>query len=124
MSQSNDAVSSEELTAARAFIDEADEFVLTSHVNSDGDGVGGCLALKRLIESCGKKVSIIFNDIPEAYNFLEDLEQIEVTREKSGPVTHAIILDCPNLDRIGSVAEYLGDETLILNIDHHRNNMK
>ncbi|MBT6146185.1 MAG: hypothetical protein HOH74_12185, partial [Gemmatimonadetes bacterium] len=30
---------------AATFLREADDVMLTSHVNSDGDGIGGCLAL-------------------------------------------------------------------------------
>ena len=132
MSQFNDAaspldVSSQELTAAYAFIDEAEEFLLTSHVNSDGDGVGGCLALKQLLERTGKKASIVLNDIPEAYDFLEGVDQIEAAEWSDGTTTgdavaHAIVLDCPNLERIGGTADYIDAETRILNIDHHKDN--
>ena len=124
MPQSNDASSlSKALSVARAFIDEADEFFLTSHVNSDGDGVGGCLALGQLLKNDGKKVRIILNDIPDAYDFLDGWDRIEAASEKPGTAaTHAIILDCPNIDRIGSAANHLDEATRTLNIDHHKDN--
>ena len=34
----------------------------------------------------------------------------------------AVVLDCPSIDRTGSVGNFLGTDTAILNIDHHKGN--
>ena len=110
--------------AARRFLEEGDDFVLTSHINSDGDGIGGCLALRRLLSRMGKKATVILHDPPDDhYDFLADWELLEQAAE--GPQEHAeyvAILDCPSLERVGDVQKYIGGSTRILNIDHHKDN--
>ena len=111
-----------ELEAARKFIEEGDNFLLTSHVNSDWDGLGGCIALKLLLEKLGKESSIVLNDLPnEFHRFLGGWEY--VTKAPAGdvdPASYAVVLDSPNLSRIGDVVRCIGDTTQILNIDHHK----
>ena len=111
-----------ELEAARKFIEEGDNFLLTSHINSDWDGLGGCIALKLLLEKLGKNSSIVLHDLPnEFHRFLNGCEH--VTKVPEGgvePVPYAVVLDSPNLSRIGDVVRCIGDTTRILNIDHHK----
>ncbi len=120
---SSTAPPTQDLAAACSFLDGADEFVLTSHINTDGDSIGSCLALQRLLVNAGKKVTIILNDISDAYDFLEGWDEIQVAAEAATTAAaHAVVLDCPNLDRIGNAAHHLGDGSRILNIDHHKDN--
>ena len=39
-----------QLKATRAFIEAADDFLLTTHVNSDADGLGACMAWAHLLK--------------------------------------------------------------------------
>ena len=48
-----------DLDKAGAFLREGADFLLTSHVNSDGDGIGGCLAVQRLLRQMGKSAVVI-----------------------------------------------------------------
>ena len=109
--------------AAREFFEQGDDFLLTSHINSDGDGVGGCLALNNLLQSMGKNAAVVFHDLPTAYDFLGGWEDIQqVAEAPSASARYAIVLDCPALERIGDVQNCLDENTRILNIDHHKDN--
>ncbi len=109
------------LSEARKFLEQGDDFLVTSHINSDGDGVGGCLALQRMLQHMGKNAAVILHDIPEAYDFLEGWEDIQRPEEPpSVKARYTIVLDCPGLERIGDVQNYLDENTQILNIDHHK----
>lgn len=111
-----------ELEAARKFVEEGDNFLLTSHINSDWDGLGGCIALKLLLEKMGKNSKIVLHDLPnEFYRFLDGWEHVtKVPEGHVEPAPYAVVLDSPNLSRIGDVARCIGENTQILNIDHHK----
>ena len=111
-----------ELQEAMEFISQKDDFLVTSHVNSDGDGIGSCLAMQVMLQNMGKKASIILQDISPAYDFLDGWKNIQLAA--APPATkqrNAIVLDCPTLERIGDVQHYMDEDTRILNIDHHEN---
>ena len=45
-----------------------ERFVLTTHVNPDGDGLGACMALGLALQQCGKRVRLInTSDTPHNY---------------------------------------------------------
>lgn len=113
-----------EFDEAITFIQEEDDFLLTSHVNSDGDAIGACLAMTRMLDGLDKKATVVLQDVPEEpYEFLDGFSTI--TPVDSIPVAVApcaVVLDCPGLDRIGRVQDCLDGQTRILNIDHHGGN--
>jgi len=115
-----------DLQAARLFLEQGDGFILTSHINSDGDGIGGCLALCGLLISMGKKATVVLDGgADDYYDFMEGWNTIQAAAD---PPPHRsdflIVLDCPTLDRIGDTQAYVQDGTRILNIDHHRDNLR
>lgn len=103
------------------YLDAGDDFLITSHINSDGDGIGACLALVHLLRLRGKTARVVLHDMPDdPLEFLTGWDQIQEAEEGAAEaVEFAIVVDCPSLDRIGRIKEYLGDGTRILNIDHH-----
>lgn len=115
-----------ELPAALAFVRSGKHFVLTSHVNCDGDGVAACLALQAILRSRGKSATVVLPDSPNAqYNFLDGWAQIE-TIGAQAPTTkakHLIVLDCPALTRIGRIEEYIDKGTKVLVLDHHQDSL-
>jgi phosphoesterase RecJ-like protein len=115
---------SEELDLLRAHR----KFVLTTHISSDGDGVGSQLALARGLKSIGCEVSVI-NSTPVPQNLLfllhgsdeiltpADAENLE--RYFSDALT--VVLDMGAFERLGSVLDLARQNSAgILVIDHHR----
>ncbi|PIU42160.1 MAG: hypothetical protein COS99_01725 [Candidatus Omnitrophica bacterium CG07_land_8_20_14_0_80_42_15] len=98
-------------------------FFITTHINPEGDSLGSQLALCQLLEKMGKK-AIMINDhkVPGAYQFLPKSDSIRTRIDKNIDYDVAVVVDAPNLDRIGRAREVLHDGKLILNIDHHISN--
>ncbi len=100
-------------------------FVVTSHINPDGDAVGSAIGLARVLRSMGKGAMLWLRDeCPALYLPLPGSDGIRTGEEPPAkfPETFdgAIVLECPSLDRTG-LAEPLA-ELPILNVDHHLGN--
>ena len=81
------------------------KFLITSHVNPEGDSLGSQLAMAHLLSSMGKSFCIFNHDrLPGHYQFLPKayLVQNKLT-EHGDAFDAAIVLDCPNLRRTGRV---------------------
>lgn len=95
-------------------------FLLTTHVNPDGDAIGSLGALALVLEDMGKKVVAYCQDeIPGFLRFLPYSDRI--VREIPGPDRFdvAVVLDCGELDRIGNAAAVMQQVEKIIHIDHH-----
>ena len=113
-----------QLTATHAFIEEADDFLLTTHVNSDADGIGACMAWAHLLRGLGKRADIGLPEPPAGQcSFLAGWDGVRHFADLD--LSHyrcAIVADCPSLDRIGPVRLGLSPDIRLLNIDHHQDN--
>ncbi len=104
-----------------AILRNHDRFLLSSHVNPDGDCIGSQLAVAWYLESIGKQVTVYNCDtVPYKFALLRGSERI--TRERpDGPFDVLIVLDSSNPTRLG----WEGCEQsapVIVNIDHHHDN--
>jgi len=113
-----------QLTATRAFIEEADDFLLTTHVNSDADGLGACMAWAHLLRGLGKCADIGLPEPPAGqcsflagWDGVRHFANLDLARYRC-----AIVADCPSLSRIGPVGPCLSSDIRLLNIDHHQGN--
>ncbi len=113
-----------QLTATCAFIEEADDFLLTTHVNSDADGIGSCMAWAHLLRGLGKRADIGLPEPPAGqcsflagWDGVRHFADLDLSRYRC-----AIVADCPSLDRIGPVRPCLSPDIRLLNIDHHQDN--
>jgi len=98
-------------------------FLVTSHVSPEGDSLGSQLAMANLLSQMGKDFVIVDSDpIPARYRFLPNVSLIKSTRKKIGKKDAAIVLDCPNLTRVGKVEKMVRKCRHIINIDHHVSN--
>jgi len=101
------------------------KFLITAHINPEGDAIGSQLAMKELLEKIGKKVVIVDNDpVPEHYKFLSSARFILNSPGKNLDFDAAVVLDCPTLKRIGRVNDLLTEDKFVINIDHHISNEK
>jgi len=101
-------------------------FVLTTHVNPDGDGIGSELALYHHLKGLGKEVHILNpSPLPDLYRFLDP----EGTRIKGYTEVHArtveeaevlFLLDLTNSDRLGALGRAVAAKSPVrICIDHH-----
>jgi len=105
-------------------INKYDSFLITSHINPDGDAIGSQFALKSLLEQKKKKVTVINAEpVPSAYSFLGKwLCPGELKQKPDFEV--AIILDSSNLLRLPEAVLSLLLDKFLVNIDHHISNEK
>jgi phosphoesterase RecJ-like protein len=107
-------------------IDEHDRFLVTTHVNSDGDGLGAELGLWGYLKSLGKDVRIVNPDaLSERYAFLNRDGQYETF----DPVAHrdvladrevVFFLDFSRWERLGALGDAIrAEDALTVCIDHH-----
>ncbi len=105
-------------------IRERDNFVITSHINPDGDNIGSQLGLFLLLKQMGKGVRCVDADeVPSVYSFLPASEEVMVLDDKDiGDLSVFIIVDTADYERLGRVAPLLELAELVINIDHHISN--
>lgn len=100
-------------------------FLLTSHVNPDGDAIGSELGLARLLRSMGKGAVVWNRDpTPTIYRPLPGSDRMHCGEEPPAGFPDRfdaiIVLECPSPDRTG-LEQHLAARPVI-NIDHHLGN--
>jgi phosphoesterase RecJ-like protein len=100
----------------RQIIDKGNKFLITTHIDPDGDSLGSSL------EALGKTATVFLKDpVPYMYEFLP--KPLRTIHEFPTDQYDAIfVLDCGNLYRIGNGFERLKDLGAFINIDHHMTN--
>jgi len=102
---------------------ERDNFLVTAHVNPEGDSIGSQLAILYILEKMGKNVCVVDHDrVPENMKFLPGSEKILSDIPGEVDVETLVLLDCPVRERTGNIAEKAGTDTFTVNIDHHVSN--
>lgn len=98
------------------------KFLITAHMNLEGDALGSELATYILLKKLKKQVVICNNDpTPKAYSFLP---YVRVIRNEINDYKYEVVLvlDCSDSFRTGKVKDYLSRAKYIINIDHHISN--
>ena len=102
------------------------KFVLTTHVNPDGDGLGSELALAEFLMSRGKYVSIINHSAtPDFYRFLDPAGRIMTFDEardaqKVANADVIVVMDTNHPDRLRTMEHpVLNSKAVKVCIDHH-----
>ena len=109
-----------------AFLARHQRFVLTTHVNPDGDAIGSEVGFARWLASMGKTVWIL-NDspTPQAFQYLLEGQTFDVYDEarceqRFAEADALVVLDTSNRQRIGRLAHHLDRHLLpIAIVDHH-----
>jgi len=99
------------------------KFVISTHINPDGDAIGSELALYSFLTELNKKVWIVNTDVtPLVYSFLPNVAQIKhVPPSEQADVL--IVVDAGGLKRIGSkLSTILPSNKIVVSIDHHVTN--
>lgn len=108
-------------------IEKSNNIIIVGHVNPDGDTVGAGLALLLGLEKKypNKKIDFVLQDsVPKNISFLKGCEKIKKIEDvKNTKYELAIFVDSATIDRVGKVADLIGD-IFKINIDHHISNPK
>jgi phosphoesterase RecJ-like protein len=104
-------------------IHQHQNFLLTTHLNPDGDGVGAATALTELLILMGKRVRFVCDSkIPSKLSFLDyhGTHEIYDTSHDYSRVEVIIVLDTHKKERIGHIADLFTNPSVIkICIDHH-----
>src|SRR3989338_959217 len=104
-------------------IKKGNRFLISAHVNLEGDSLGSQLAMRELLKGLGKESSIVDADpVPEHYKFLPNTNEVLDRAPKNLKFYAALILDCPNLKRIGRASDLISKDMVVINVDHHISN--
>lgn len=100
------------------------KFILTTHINPDGDALGSTIALAELLRAMSKDYVVCCRDaFPEGYSFLgHDWTAYSSASIDASQYDVVIAIDSPVKDRLGNAAEILDKVPFLINIDHHPGN--
>lgn len=114
------------------FLLDAQQVVITTHENSDGDGLGSEVALAIVLKILGKEVSIVNpTEVPPNYQFLKGLYPIrqfnagsEEEIQELSLCDACVLLDANLRDRMGTLWPHVSfsrelGRLKMLCIDHH-----
>lgn len=104
-------------------------FIISSHINPEGDSLGSQLAFLEVLESMNKEVFVInAHTVPDRYKFMPNNDKIISLKEynimtggKNNPEV-IFLLDCPSVERIGKVKKIIKEDSVLANVDHHTSN--
>ena len=106
-----------------AVLTEGKRFLLMTHKDPDGDGIGSMLALGKSLSDAGKEVSLLAqNPIQPPLNLLKGADEIVNILDGDRDFDAAVALDCAEKSRLGELENHLRNYRLVINIDHHATN--
>ena len=105
-------------------IKKFNKFLITSHINPEGDAIGSQVAMACLLKKLGKDSAMLDDSpVPNLLRFMKGTEHILKEIPHNFNYQAIIILDSPDLGRIGRVNEYIKKDVVMINIDHHISNV-
>ena len=115
-----------ERAALHQFLARHDRFLLTTHINPDGDAIGSEIAFAQWLRAQGKQVRIL-NDspTPRAFTWLAQHGPVEVYDEALAEMRFAeagalVVIDTGNRQRIGRLSSHLDRHAIaVAVVDHH-----
>jgi len=94
-------------------------FLITTHIDPDGDALGSAFSLYWALKSLGKSPSVYLKDkVPYRYEFLPGPENV-LHEIPSDTYDAIVVVDCGSLFRVGEGHEKLKEKGALVNIDHH-----
>ncbi|KJJ84055.1 phosphoesterase RecJ domain-containing protein [Candidatus Omnitrophus magneticus] len=102
---------------------ERDDFIITSHINPEGDSIGSQIAVFHILKSLGKNVIMLNQDVvPDNLHFLCEGAPIYSALPETFRPKSAVIVDCPVKERTGAIIRQIEQCDFLINIDHHISN--
>lgn len=106
-------------------IERYHRFVISSHINPDGDAIGSAIAMRRLLDEMGKEAVCVFSDEPsyrlESFYGNEELLTGDEALAAIGQPDVLIMTDAGHWSRLGAVGEVFQQSSAMkVCIDHHQ----
>jgi phosphoesterase RecJ-like protein len=107
---------------------EKTHFVIATHMHPDGDALGSLLGLIEILKKMDKKVfGLVEEPVPDLYRFFPQSAQLNTSRadlhdflRAGGSDSAAVVLDCGEIERLGSLQVALAAIKPLVVIDHHQ----
>lgn len=105
----------------------AQNIVIVTHQNPDGDALGSASAMAEYLKKMGKRIAIFCSDTaPNQLRFLPQIQMITDNQEifTQPDLDTVVVLDSGDL-RYAGIAKFVANKpAVIINIDHHPTNEK
>lgn len=103
----------------------SETFIVSGHINPDGDCVGSVCACAQLLRQIGKTVHIFFHDpVPDNLRFLDVSWSLFSDCQEVPVCDCMIVIDTPRPERLGDGKEFFESQQQTIVIDHHISNSK
>ncbi len=99
-------------------------FLVSTHVNPDADAIASALAVALVLKSMGKTATVVNeSEVPSWLKFLPKTSLFKKASDvKKLEYDAAVVLDCGDLSRVGTVEALIDKTKPLVNIDHHKTN--
>jgi len=102
---------------------KSNKVLVTTHIHPDGDAIGSLIAMGFALAALNKEASLyIESPIPAVYKFIPFVHRVVHTIKDAASYDTAIVLDCSNPERTGSLSDIFYSIPVLINIDHHITN--
>lgn len=107
-------------TSVAKLLNNAENILILTHLNPDGDALGSTAGFKLMLEKMGKKATVLLEREPAPlFSVFGDNYS---WGEPEGEFDLVVSLDCGDLKRLGECEKYFKGNTL--SIDHHISNSR
>jgi phosphoesterase RecJ-like protein len=111
------------LNKIAALLKDGKRFLLATHKDPDGDGLGSMLALGQALLNAHKEVVFVTEaPVPPPFDLLQGAENIVQEFEPSKRFDGVLVLDCGDKERLGGLQRLIEERRPLINIDHHETN--
>lgn len=98
-------------------------FLVSSHVNPEGDAVGSLLSLVLGLKGLKKDVTAyLYDPVPKTFNFLPFADKVTNKIDENKIYDAVFVVDCGQKDRLGEDFHKIKNKGKVINIDHHATN--
>lgn len=106
-------------------LQRSETFIISGHINPDGDCIGSVCACARLLRQIGKTVHILFHDpVPDNLCFLDVSWRLFADCQEVPVCDCMIVIDTPRPERLGDGKTFFEAHQQTIVIDHHISNSK
>ncbi|MCL2204225.1 MAG: bifunctional oligoribonuclease/PAP phosphatase NrnA [Defluviitaleaceae bacterium] len=108
--------------AIRAVLRNHQRFVISGHVNPDGDAIGSCMGLALALAKMGKEPIVVLEDFPKKFRIVPGEDFIWKKPHDELTAEVFVALDCADVKRLGTAKALFDRMPVTVCVDHHGTN--